>query len=151
MVESKLISHRGNLSGPNPEYENKPSYVEEALSLGYDVEIDVWVNKNSFYLGHDKATHLVSKVFLQNQSLWCHAKNGRALQKMLENDIHCFWHQNDTYTITSRGYIWTADIYAYLSERTIIMDAGQKKRSIFFPEKVGGFCSDWISNFKNNK
>jgi len=30
------------------------------------------------------------------------------LHKMLKNrKVHCFWHQNDNYTITSKGFIWT--------------------------------------------
>ena len=36
------ISHRGNLKGSKPEYENHPNYIKKALSMGYDVEIDVW-------------------------------------------------------------------------------------------------------------
>jgi len=35
------ISHRGNLSGSQPEFENKPAYIVEALNKGFDVEIDV--------------------------------------------------------------------------------------------------------------
>jgi hypothetical protein len=26
---------------------------------------------------------------------------------MLDNNIHCFWHQKDDFTITSQGFIWT--------------------------------------------
>ena len=37
-----LISHRGNITGPNKEMENKPEYIEKTLKMGYDVEIDVW-------------------------------------------------------------------------------------------------------------
>ena len=32
-----LISHRGNLTGKNPERENHPDYIKEALDLGFDV------------------------------------------------------------------------------------------------------------------
>ena len=38
----KFISHRGNIDGPNPEWENDPSRIEDVLNKGYDVEIDVW-------------------------------------------------------------------------------------------------------------
>ena len=37
-----LISHRGNIFGPNKKDENKIEYVENALNLGFDVEIDVF-------------------------------------------------------------------------------------------------------------
>ena len=36
-----LISHRGNLDGVNPDRENSPTYIKEAISSGFDVEIDV--------------------------------------------------------------------------------------------------------------
>ena len=37
-----LISHRGNLEGPKAEYENSISYIENAISKGFEVEVDVW-------------------------------------------------------------------------------------------------------------
>ena len=50
----KLISHRGNLEGPNPERENHPDYIYEAIQAGYDVEIDIWFVDGKFKLGHDE-------------------------------------------------------------------------------------------------
>ena len=38
----KLIAHRGNISGIDSERENSPDYIDEAISQGYDVEIDAW-------------------------------------------------------------------------------------------------------------
>jgi hypothetical protein len=49
----KLIAHRGNINGSNPEKENHPDYINEAIKLGHNVEIDVWFINNKFYLGHD--------------------------------------------------------------------------------------------------
>ena len=37
----KIISHRGNIRGPIPDKENRPSYIDCAIGNGYDVEIDV--------------------------------------------------------------------------------------------------------------
>ena len=39
MSDVTLISHRGNLDGLNPERENSPDYIDEAISKGYDVEM----------------------------------------------------------------------------------------------------------------
>ena len=36
-----LIAHRGNINGSMIEKENSPSYLEEAINLGYHVETDV--------------------------------------------------------------------------------------------------------------
>ena len=103
----KLIPHRGNLYGPNPNEENNPQYIIDTLELGYDVEIDVWYIDNKFYLGHDYAKYEIDIKFLLNEKLWCHSKNLDALNEMLNNGIRCFWHQNDDFTLTSDGFIWT--------------------------------------------
>ena len=46
----KFISHRGNLYGPNPKLENKPTYIIEALKMGFDVEVDVFFRNKKFCL-----------------------------------------------------------------------------------------------------
>ena len=104
----KLISHRGNIKGREIENENDPQYIYEALDLGFDCEIDVWFENNQFYLGHDEPKYKIKEEFLTQNQLWCHAKNLQALHSMLENkNIHCFWHQSDDITLTSKNYLWT--------------------------------------------
>ena len=49
----KIISHRGNLNGPESETENSPQKIEQALKLGYECEIDVWYESGNFTLCHD--------------------------------------------------------------------------------------------------
>ena len=107
----KLISHRGNISGPNPQKENHPNYILNALNKGYEVEIDVWYKDSCYWLGHDKPQYKTSVEFLKNDKFWCHAKNLKALDKMKNNPelnsrLNYFWHENDTVTLTSKGYIW---------------------------------------------
>jgi hypothetical protein len=101
-----LISHRGNINGKNVELENKPTYINNTLKKGYDIEIDVWYD-NGFWLGHDKPLYPIGISFLKNKKLWCHAKNIEALYMMQsESNIHYFWHQKDDITLTSQNYIW---------------------------------------------
>lgn len=136
----RIISHRGNISGPNPGSENNPNYILDAIAQGYDVEIDVWYIDNRILLGHDYGQHQVDLEFLKNKQLWCHAKNLEALEFMLENNIHCFWHQEDHRTITSNGFIWTYEGYA-LGKKSIAcwMNAeGNFPSSIVF-----GICTDY--------
>jgi hypothetical protein len=145
----KLISHRGNTDGPIPNLENNPEYILESLNLGFDVEVDVWYVNNNFYLGHDEAKYLIDEKFLENNRLWCHAKNIDSLYKMLNNDkIHCFWHQKDDFTITSRGFIWTHPNKELTSNSICVLPEIQKKfnstEKIFF-----GICSDYIKKYKN--
>ena len=62
-----LISHRGNINGSKPEMENKPEYIQQALDLGYDVEIDVWLIDGNFFLGHDEPQYQVHGTFLMKK------------------------------------------------------------------------------------
>jgi len=103
----KLISHRGNLNGPIKEKENHPDYILRALNNGFEAEIDVWYRDGEFWLGHDNPQYKTNVQFLKDERLWCHAKELSSLEVMLQNNLHCFWHQNDDFTLTSRGFIWT--------------------------------------------
>lgn len=103
----KIIAHRGNVVGPSDK-ENHPKYIAIALSLGFDVEVDVWYLNGYFYLGHDEPLYKIGESYLENKKMWCHAKNLDALSKMLNNNrIRSFWHENDRRTLTSDNFIWT--------------------------------------------
>ena len=102
-----LISHRGNIDGIIKDDENKPEYIDKALKNGFEVEVDVRFNDNKFFLGHDFNQYEINKSFLMNKKIWCHAKTREALIALQEIDAHYFWHQEDDYTITSKGFIWT--------------------------------------------
>ena len=36
-----LISHRGNINGREPDKENSPQYIQKAIALELEVEVDV--------------------------------------------------------------------------------------------------------------
>ena len=48
-----LLAHRGNINGKQPDRENSPSYILEAIDAGYSVEVDVWLSEGErkLYLG----------------------------------------------------------------------------------------------------
>tara|TARA_B110000196_G_C21124676_1_gene655168 strand:+ start:218 stop:658 length:441 start_codon:yes stop_codon:yes gene_type:complete len=141
-----LISHRGNLNGREPEKENNPAYISNAINKGFEVEIDVWLKDNIWYLGHDSPTYEIAFDWLRNKKVWCHAKNIEALNILLKNDIHCFWHQEDDVTLTSCGFMWT------YPEKTLtdtsIAVVLEKYSGI--PKKCVGICSDYIITYNNN-
>ena len=142
-----FISHRGNISGPIPDKENSPDYIEKALSLGFEVEIDVWYVSKSFYLGHDEPKYLVSKSFLKNKKLWCHAKSQFGLIEMLKEDIHCFWHQKDDVTLTSKNYIWAYPGKLILKNGIDVMPENIKGWKVEKYNPVSsGVCSDFIQD-----
>jgi hypothetical protein len=143
-----LISHRGNIDTKNPHLENKPEYIDEALNLGYDVEIDVWVVESVLYLGHDKPQYGITQHWLNERykHIWIHCKNIEAMEWFNVIDgFNYFWHEEDTITLTSRGVIW-----AYPGKQPI------KNSIAVIPEMYNdnisaclGICSDNISKYKN--
>ena len=48
-----LIAHRGNTEGRNIAKENSPLYIDDAISKGFDVEIDLRLVNEQLFLGHD--------------------------------------------------------------------------------------------------
>lgn len=143
-----LISHRGNLDGKDPSKENSPAYIVAALQRGFDVEIDVWLEGGKYLLGHDAPTYEVEESFLENEKLWCHAKDREAFEAMLKNDkIHCFWAEHDSFPLTSKKVIWT-EPGKELGERSICVLpelSGITSKAALPP--CLGVCSDHIERF----
>ena len=149
----KLISHRGNIDGINKERENSPDYILEALNKGYEVELDIWYtwkdSKFDWFLGHDEPTYDFNFVgFVPYfDKMWFHCKNLDALYKIIEWDIHYFWHQNDDFTLTSKNYIWTFPgkpltdrSICVLSEKYLLLESQLMN--------CAGICSDYIERYK---
>ena len=142
------ISHRGNLNGKNPVLENNPKYIIEALNKGFSVEIDIWFLEGNFYLGHDEPLFKIESNFLENPKLWCHAKNLSALTSLRKLKTIYFWHQEDDFTLTSNGYIWTYP-NKELSENSIcVLPERDKKNNFNYKNyNCSGICSDFIEKF----
>jgi hypothetical protein len=144
----KLISHRGNVNGRFESWENEPTYIDKAISEGYDVEIDVWYKDNMLWLGHDKPEYGVDFRWFRDRlsKIWVHCKNVEAILYFKEcgYDVNYFWHEEDTLTLTSKNYIW-----AYPGKQPI------KDSIAVLPEMYGdtlescmGICSDYIEKYK---
>jgi hypothetical protein len=138
------ISHRGNLSGPNEKFENKIDYVQKALDKGYEVEVDVRFDNDKFFLGHDFNQSEVNKNFLLNKKIWCHAKTKEALSALEKIKAHYFWHQEDDYTITSRGFVWTYPGKSLLTNSICVLPEVANYNEI----NCLGICSDYIERYK---
>jgi hypothetical protein len=145
-----LISHRGNITGPNPEQENHPGYIIKALHQGYDVEIDVWYKDNKFMLGHDNPQYDFPFDLLLNfyAKLWIHCKNIEALIQLkttdpLPNRLNYFWHEEDTVTLTSQNYIWAYPGKQPIPNSIAVMPEINSDDTL----QCIGVCSDYIKNF----
>jgi hypothetical protein len=143
-----LISHRGNLNGPNPERENSPKYIDEAILAGYDVEIDIWLNDGVLYLGHDSIQYETSHQWLENRKdkLWIHCKNIEAIEtfNFFNRDYHYFWHQEDTLTLTSKNIIWAYPGKQPIQNSIAVMPEIYNDNL----DRCIGVCSDYIINYK---
>lgn len=141
-----FISHRGNISGKSLDFENKPSYINRAIELGFHVEIDVWFEGGEFWLGHDFPQYKTDYKFLVNEKLWCHAKNIEALFEMKKYVIHYFWHENDKVTLTSKNYVWAYPTNNLLKGSiAVIPDYSEYDFS-----DVRGICSDYVGVYRDN-
>jgi len=142
----KLISHRGNIDGKNPQKENSLTYIQKALKAGYDVEIDVWYIWNKWYLGHDEPQYKVKFDFLILKGLWLHAKNGEALYYLLQ-DKRCntFYHTDEDWVLTSKKYIWTyPNKLLYPNSICVLPELGYNG----ILKNCKGICSDFISKYE---
>lgn len=145
----KLISHRGNLNGVNPDRENSPSYIQEAITAGYDVEIDVHWWDSGIWLGHDKPDWMVPLLFLENikDRVWIHCKNFQAFSYLLNTGFRIFFHENERYAMISNGLIWAHDL-DMINEKCIIPLLSKEQLLGWEETKVYGVCSDYVESFK---
>jgi hypothetical protein len=114
------ISHRGNLKGPSS-------------------------RENHLWLGHDEPQYMTSKTFLDRykDKLWIHCKDLSALEYFIDlrQDYKYFWHEEDSYALTSNGLIWTYPGKP-VTDKSIIVLKG--KETLPNSTVVFGICSDYV-------
>ena len=148
-----LISHRGNIDGKNPLLENKPEYIDKAIELGFDVEIDLWFSSNAFYLGHDDPELKIDIdwLFSRQDKLWIHCKNLSSLTKLIEIDtnnekfdFNFFFHDEDDAVLTSKKFVWVYPGKQPVKDSIAVMPEIHNDDFSL----CRGICSDFISNYK---
>lgn len=141
-----LIAHRGNVSGKEVDYENKPEYIDNAIEQGYNVEVDVRVHEGDLYLGHDEPEHPIQEDYLLNSKIWCHCKDLDALYRLHQIGAHYFWHTNEDIILTSRGIMWTFPKKRLLPDSVCVLPELGFNGTI---EQCSGICSDYIENWNH--
>jgi hypothetical protein len=143
----RFIAHRGNLVGPKIDLENDPNYIEKALTLGFDVEIDLWCIQGNLFLGHDLPQYKIALNFINERKnkLWIHCKNIESVEILSnENELNWFWHEEDTLTLTSQNFIWAYPGKQPISNSIAVMPE-------LYNDEVTqciGICSDYIIKYK---
>ena len=142
----KIIAHRGQTDGPAIN-ENDPFQLVSTISQGFDVEVDVWVENNEIFLGHDGPRHKVDRQFLLDigDNAWYHCKNIDALYMFSTSlpNLNFFWHQEDNFTLTSNGFIWTYPGQP-ITDKSIVVDLNG---SMDYEVKPYAVCTDYPRKF----
>jgi len=145
----KIISHRGNIVGPNASRENKPSYIDTAISAGFDVEVDITFNNGKFYLGHDTPDYEITEKWVSSRKdkLWLHCKNLDAATRLHElGDSHQFFcHSSDSYVLCSNGKTWVHDLKLNISKTTIIPLLSYEDVNNYNGLIPYAICTDFVS------
>lgn len=144
----KLISHRGNLRGVNPEKENRPSYIDCAIQLGFDVEIDIRYFNNDFWLGHDNPDYKVDLNWLEKRKnkLWIHCKDLKSATELIKTSINfnIFCHSSDMFVLTSSNHLWVHNLNDTIDKNCIIplLSLDDLKNNTHL--NPYGICTDYI-------
>ena len=143
-----LISHRGNTNGRIVSKENHPDYINEAIGLGFDVEIDLWLVDENIFLGHDLPQYKINLDWINERidKLWLHCKNVEILEFLSKQEIkpNYFWHENDVVTLTSKNYIWAYPNKQPIENSIAVMPEINNDDTT----KCIGICSDFIEKYK---
>jgi hypothetical protein len=141
------IAHRGNVFGANETKENDPRYIEEALSFGFHVEIDIRIQDDAFYLGHDVPQYSIDLSWIESRKnrLWIHCKDLYSLSffNRFLWDYNYFWHETDKATLTSKGYIWAYPGMQPIKNSIAVMPELHKEDI----KSCVGICSDYVHNY----
>lgn len=145
----RIIAHRANTDGPNPDTENSINQILTAIEQGFDVEIDTWVIDGKIYFGHDAPKYECSErvLFSIIEKSWFHCKNLQAMIFLPQKfpGIKYFWHQTDDYTITSNGYIWTYPGKKITSKSIMVLPEllDNKELNEVYTQNPYAICTDW--------
>ena len=157
---TKIIAHRANLGGPNPDVENNPDQIDKCIDQGYDVEIDLRIDEGTgtLWLGHDTPDYKVTWYWLAQRlrNLWIHCKDYNTLVELSSHDTskdngydipaggcNFFWHQEDDYTLTSKGFVWVYPGKPLIKNSIAVLPEKFKQDlSVCY-----GICTDNISKY----
>lgn len=158
MLSSRLIAHRGNVSGPDKDLENTLLAIRNCIGLGYEVEIDVRYYNGNLYLGHDSANknNTITHKFIQENTkhLWVHCKTVETLTHFRQvywgSELSYFYHNNDDVALTSKKHLWIHPNSEYVVEGSIGVLPEKSKYDYSF-DNLHSVCTDYPDYIKNEE
>lgn len=149
-----LISHRGNIEGPEKHLENDPKRIDLCINLGYHVEIDLRIKNKKLCLGHDEAQYEIDENWIleRKNNLWVHCKEKESFEYALKmRKLNCFWHNTDDYTMTTWGYVWAYPGKECCGSLCIgVMPDNHWSIEEFTRMSFFGICSDFVEDIQNH-
>jgi hypothetical protein len=143
-----LISHRGNIDGPNPEKENHPDYLLDAQLKGYHIEIDIWYLDKTWVLGHDSPQYPIGGDIANKfnpETAWIHIKNPPALEEInTSSKWNYFWHTDEDYVLTSKQFIWVYPNKFLLNKSICVLPEDGFLGNI---NRCSAICTDFIKKY----
>ena len=143
-----IISHRGNLDGPDKERENNPHFIDDCITKGFDVEIDLRTLNGELFLGHDAPEYKTDIEWLleRKKNLWIHTKDYESLKTIIKykENLKFFCHESDRFTLTSNGYIWSHDLKNQMTNECIIPLIDLEQVNLYQQKGFYAVCTDYV-------
>lgn len=141
-----IISHRGNLDGPDPATENTIEQIKKVLAMGFYCEVDIRVRITDGMVlsGHDSGEYDIASLLFEKNIYW-HCKNIAAAQLCLFAGLKFFIHDNDFACLTSDKYIWTDKVMLAYSQSIAVLPELQPSEDL---SKAYGICTDYPLKYK---
>jgi len=150
----RVISHRGNVFGPGSQCERKN--IERAYELGYDVELDVWIVNEQFYVGHDEPLYELPLEWIDSamaDRTWFHAKNIFAYNALKGLGVRTFMHADESWAPIG-ALQWhhpRLNDSITFKENDVVLDVnGHARIDIERVRKTPPYaiCTDWADDWK---
>ena len=93
--------------------------------------------------------NLATGVWVGGEDRAIHFKDIATLDFMQRTKFNYFWHQNDDYTLTSHGHIWSYPGKTYTPSTIVVMpEETNINFDLLMSTNCYGICSDHIGKFK---
>jgi len=165
-MKPRIISHRANLDGPNPNTENTLDSIQKCIELEIDMELDIWYVNNKFYLGHDSPCIEFNPFIFdfKKSNVWFHCKTIETLDKLFTNTFWYrqnyanqytfFYHNTDAVTLTSALEFWTYPGEKLCHRSIAVMpdytshEYQGKVCKLLSTNEIKGICTDYVHEWK---
>ena len=141
-----IISHLGNINGPEPERENTFSYIQAARKAGWHVCMRVIFRYGKFLLPHANGYDVIQPAFLARQHYWSCALSPETVDALCEINAHCFLAAAEHPTLTSAQFVWTPPPH-YLTPRAIALFPEAGPENWLSTSEPAGVCSDYPAQY----